>query len=42
MELHLTSDRATNEEMAAVDAILGPEEKRDRGDDGVHLARGRG
>jgi NADH-quinone oxidoreductase subunit F len=37
VELHLTGDRATNEEVAAVDAILGPEEKRDRNDDGEHL-----
>ncbi len=42
MELHLTGDRATDEEVAAVDAILGPEEKRDRGDDGVYLGAAAG
>lgn len=37
MELHLTGDRATNEERIAVDAILGPEGQRGRGDAGAHL-----
>ncbi len=37
MELHLTGDRATNEEKIAVDAILGPEDQHSGEDAGAHL-----